>query len=114
MKFPRNYVLDAAGQPHPEPDLMTWARWFEANTDARIVCRGAGVDRVPRHGSPVGRRSTPAVRDDDLRRQVGPAPVAVGEQGSRFGRARPDRSGSPKRRRAGGKHPVSTYTPIQL
>lgn len=24
-----NYVLDEAGVPVPEPDLMTWARWFE-------------------------------------------------------------------------------------
>jgi hypothetical protein len=31
------YVLDDAGEPVPEPDLMTWARWFE--TADRIVAR---------------------------------------------------------------------------
>ena len=31
------YVLDADGNPKPEPDLMAWAKWFE--TGDRIVAR---------------------------------------------------------------------------
>lgn len=32
-----HYILNAAGDPIPEPDLMTWARWFE--TADRTVAR---------------------------------------------------------------------------
>jgi hypothetical protein len=30
------YVLDEAGNPQLEPNLMTWARWFE-NSQNRVV-----------------------------------------------------------------------------
>ena len=30
------YILDAAGEPKPEPDLFKWAAWFE-NDQNRIV-----------------------------------------------------------------------------
>lgn len=33
------YVLDEQGNPVPEPDLETWARWFEAAGTARQVAR---------------------------------------------------------------------------
>jgi len=28
-----NYVLDAAGNPVPEPDILAWARWFESRQE---------------------------------------------------------------------------------
>jgi len=31
------YVLDASGEPRQEPDLLAWARWFEASGDERRV-----------------------------------------------------------------------------
>ncbi len=31
------YILDANGNPVAEPDLMTWARWFETSRDVRRV-----------------------------------------------------------------------------
>ncbi len=37
--FPRwlgRYVLDAAGNPAPEPDLLTWGRWLET-ADRRVA-----------------------------------------------------------------------------
>jgi len=34
--FNGRYVLNEQGQPMPEPDLLTWARWME-NIDARRV-----------------------------------------------------------------------------
>lgn len=42
------YVLDEAGEPRPEPDLLTWARWMEEAN--RVVAS----DRVgPLHVSTV-------------------------------------------------------------
>lgn len=32
-----HYILDAAGEPVPEPDVLTWAKWFEEHTKERIV-----------------------------------------------------------------------------
>lgn len=31
------YILDASGNPVPEPDLMKWAEWFEQNRDQRKI-----------------------------------------------------------------------------
>ena len=31
------YVLDAAGNPKPEPDLMAWSKWFEKGD--RVVAK---------------------------------------------------------------------------
>jgi hypothetical protein len=33
----RNYILNAQGEPELCQDLMTWARWYEENTKARVV-----------------------------------------------------------------------------
>jgi hypothetical protein len=33
----RGYILDAAGEPVEELDLMAWARWFERRDNGRIV-----------------------------------------------------------------------------
>lgn len=33
------YILDENGEPKEEPDLMTWARWFETAREERIVAR---------------------------------------------------------------------------
>jgi len=33
------YILDKDGNPKEEPDLMTWARWFETANEERIVAR---------------------------------------------------------------------------
>lgn len=44
-----NYILDAKGNPKRERDLMTWARWYEKNTDDRRVAWdeiGEGKDKV--------------------------------------------------------------------
>lgn len=38
-KRPSHYILDAAGRPMPEPDLLKWARWFEEHGNERIVAR---------------------------------------------------------------------------
>lgn len=35
------YILDAAGNPVPEPDLMKWARWFQ-NADRRVASTEIG------------------------------------------------------------------------
>ena len=35
----RNYILDDAGQPVPEPDPMKWSQWFEQSWPARQVAR---------------------------------------------------------------------------
>jgi hypothetical protein len=32
-----HYTLNEMGEPVAEPDLLTWARWFEASGDRRIV-----------------------------------------------------------------------------
>ncbi len=32
------YVLDEDGNPQKEPDLLTWARWFETETN-RVVAK---------------------------------------------------------------------------
>ncbi len=34
---PYKYVLDQEGNPVPEPDMMKWARWFEAAGTSRQV-----------------------------------------------------------------------------
>jgi hypothetical protein len=34
-----HYILDHMGIPVEEPDLMTWAIWFEKNRDKRIIAR---------------------------------------------------------------------------
>jgi hypothetical protein len=34
-----NYVLDDDGNPVAVDDLLTWARWMEANRDRKIVAR---------------------------------------------------------------------------
>jgi hypothetical protein len=39
--FGGRYVLDDDGNPRPEPDLMTWARWFES------FDRHVALDRLP-------------------------------------------------------------------
>lgn len=39
MNYVRNYVLDEAGQPVPEPNLEKWGRWFEESWPARAVAR---------------------------------------------------------------------------
>ncbi len=36
MSLPMHYVLDEDGNPQKEPDLLTWARWFETETN-RVV-----------------------------------------------------------------------------
>lgn len=35
----RNYVLDADGNPVPEPDLARWGQWMEECAVQRIVAR---------------------------------------------------------------------------
>lgn len=40
MSPPRRYILDANGQPKPEPDLLTWAQWLET------AHRQIGLDTV--------------------------------------------------------------------
>lgn len=32
-----HYILDANGDPVPEPDYLAWARWFETSVVARRV-----------------------------------------------------------------------------
>ena len=39
------YVLDVAGNPIPEPDLLTWARWFET-ADRHLAVDEVGIYRV--------------------------------------------------------------------
>lgn len=41
----RNYVLDANGDPRPEPDLLTWARWFET-ADRQVALDLIGEVRI--------------------------------------------------------------------
>jgi hypothetical protein len=38
-KRPSRYILDAAGRPVHEPDLLKWARWFEEHREERVVAR---------------------------------------------------------------------------
>jgi hypothetical protein len=39
------YVLDSAGNPIPEPDLLTWARWFEESGELRrVACTNLDVN----------------------------------------------------------------------
>lgn len=38
MKFDK-YILDEDGNPKGEPDFMAWAKWFEENSEKRIVAR---------------------------------------------------------------------------
>jgi len=35
-EFVRRYVLDARGEPAPEPDLLKWAEWYKRD-ERRIV-----------------------------------------------------------------------------
>jgi hypothetical protein len=35
-KMTFNYILDENGKPKPEPDILTWGRWFERD-ERRIV-----------------------------------------------------------------------------
>jgi len=39
METKGKYILDKDGNPKEERDLLTWAKWFEANDDKRIVER---------------------------------------------------------------------------
>lgn len=32
-----HYILNEAGDPVPEPDVITWARWFEVHNSDRVV-----------------------------------------------------------------------------
>jgi hypothetical protein len=44
---PWNYILNDAGDPVPEPDVVTWARWFASHPDARRVALsdlGGGIE----------------------------------------------------------------------
>jgi hypothetical protein len=61
---PGLYVLDAAGNPIPEDDLETWARWYERAREARRVALDVtehfristiflGLDHGHDGGSPV-------------------------------------------------------------
>ena len=34
-----NYVLDKAGNPVPEPDLMKWANWYKKSGQDRIIAK---------------------------------------------------------------------------
>lgn len=34
-----HYILNAAGDPVPEPDLMTWAMWFKKHNADRQLAR---------------------------------------------------------------------------
>ncbi len=38
------YILDADGNPVPEPDTLKWAQWFETSGPSRIVARTAVGD----------------------------------------------------------------------
>jgi hypothetical protein len=38
-----NYILDEAGNPVAEPDIITWARWFERHN--RVVMQTAFKDQ---------------------------------------------------------------------
>jgi hypothetical protein len=61
----RYYVLDASGEPQPEPDPIAYARWKEANHAACVVARTEvapgctvstvflGIDHAFRGGPPV-------------------------------------------------------------
>lgn len=40
------YVLNARGEPVPEPDLLTWASWFENSIDLRRVAKTCVSPRV--------------------------------------------------------------------
>jgi hypothetical protein len=33
-----HYILDEHGEPRPEPDLLTWAQWFESDP-RRVVAQ---------------------------------------------------------------------------
>lgn len=37
MSITDRYILDEAGEPVPCPDLMTWAKWVEADPERRRV-----------------------------------------------------------------------------
>jgi hypothetical protein len=58
------YILDDSGCPVVEPDVLTWGRWFEANTERRSIGRDQfgnarvstvflGLDHNFTHGDPV-------------------------------------------------------------
>lgn len=40
----RRYILDAAGNPQPAPDLLAWAKWMEAHS--RYIARDRVSDEV--------------------------------------------------------------------
>jgi len=42
VNFSHYILID--GEPVVEPDLMTWARWFQANAAARVVARTTVAD----------------------------------------------------------------------
>lgn len=39
------YILDAAGDPHPEPDPVKWAEWF-AKTQRHVAMTEIGCARI--------------------------------------------------------------------
>lgn len=41
-----NYILDDAGNPVAEPDMLKWARWFGEHTNDRQVARTKLPDDV--------------------------------------------------------------------
>src|SRR5262245_45542746 len=42
---PRRYILDETGEPWPEPDLLTWARWYEG-ANRTLACDDFDQGRV--------------------------------------------------------------------
>jgi hypothetical protein len=41
-----HYILNEMGEPVVEPDLMTWAAWFEENNGARVVAKTKIADDI--------------------------------------------------------------------
>jgi hypothetical protein len=41
---PRYYILNALGEPEPCADVLSWAQWFEANNERRVIARDTHGD----------------------------------------------------------------------
>ena len=69
------YVLDAAGNPQPEHDLLAWAQWMGTGDNSVIKREQVGRVRVSTvflgldHGWGTGQPLM--LGDDGLRRQIG-------------------------------------------
>lgn len=40
------YILNAEGEPQPEPDLLKWAKWFEDSPNRQVACDTIGRSKI--------------------------------------------------------------------